>query len=467
FSTLAKRRFYCEEEVRLNRRLAPDVYLGVVPVTLDGGRARFEAQGEAVEWAVKMVRLPDEATLHARLERGEGTIEQAEMLARRIAAFHRDAPPAPRAADFQAVSRNILDVTLRGEERGLSNVVRERVVRAVEERLAELRPLIERRAMCGAARDCHGDLHLDHVYLFPANSPPGDLVIVDCIEFNERFRFIDPVADMAFAAMDFTYHGRPELARAFSEAYFRESGDHEGTPLLDLYVAYRAGVRASVDLLKSQEREVPAEERHQAVASAWTHQLLALGRLETASKRPCLLLVSGLPGSGKSTLARTLASTGFEVIRSDQVRKQLATAPSGPKHERGDSIYTTEWNDRTYQACSMLALEHLQAGKRVVVDATFRMEKHRQAFLMMARSACVVAGMLVCRANPSVIQTRLAQRRGDVSDADWSVYELAAKEWEPLGSQTVRVVRHVDTTADQDEVLRRALAALTELGMWD
>src|SRR5262249_19211033 len=154
----------------------------------------------------------------------------------------------------------------------------------------------------GMTRDCHGDLHLDHVYYFPERQPPGNFVIVDCIEFNERFRYIDPVADMAFAVMDFMYHGRPELARAFRDAYFRASADAEGRALLPLYMAYRAAVRASVDGMKAREPEVAEAQRRRARVSSRRHWQLALGRLEKPSKRPCLLLIGGLPGTGKSTL---------------------------------------------------------------------------------------------------------------------------------------------------------------------
>ncbi|HMF12351.1 MAG TPA: AAA family ATPase [Gemmataceae bacterium] len=469
FSTLEKRQFYCEEEVRLNRRLAPDVYLGVVPVTARDDTVQFEGPGPAVEWAVKMVRLPDEATLHAQLERDEGSVAQAELLARRIAEFHRNAPPAAIAADFAAVSRNVLDVLDRGEWQASGKATRtihQRLRQLTEERLSQLRPLVETRAMRGTTRDCHGDLHLDHVYYFPDRPPPGDLVIVDCIEFNGRFRFIDPVADMAFAAMDFTYHGRRDLARVFSEVYFRETGDQEGRDLLELYTSYRAAVRAAVDRMKAEEPEVSPDERRRAWESVQRHELLALGQLESASKRPCLLLVGGLPGSGKSTLARALADrAGFEVIRSDVVRKQLAEGPGKPGP--GNSLYSEDWHRHTYGACLATTVQWLGAGKRVLVDATFRRERDRHSFLAAARRTCVPAGLLICQARPPVVQARLAQRRGDVSDADWQVYLATAREWEAIGLETDALMRTINTEGSESEVTPRALAALIELGLWE
>src|SRR5262249_53672278 len=144
-------------------------------------------------------------------------------------------------------------------------------------------------------------------YLFPEKPPPADLVIIDCIEFNERFRFADPVADMAFLVMDFAFHGRRDLARAFADAYFRAAHDAEGRALLPFYSSYRAAVRGKVEGMKRSEKEVPEAERSAALRKARAYWLLALGELEQPGHRPCLVLVGGLPGTGKSTLARALA----------------------------------------------------------------------------------------------------------------------------------------------------------------
>ena len=246
FSTLEKRRHFCEEEVRLNRRLAPQVYRGVVSVVQTAKGVRVEGEGEAIEWAVKMQRLPDVATLQERLRRGEVGVELVEALARRIAAFHGDGRSKradrglrPLRGGGPAHSGHLSPGrALRGAHGPPGCLCPGQG--ADRRDLARLRPLIEARAARGLTRDCHGDLHLDHVYCFPERKPPDDLVIIDCIEFNERFRCIDPVADMAFAAMDLAFHGRRDLGRAFAEAYFRASGDEEGRALLPLYTAYRA-----------------------------------------------------------------------------------------------------------------------------------------------------------------------------------------------------------------------------------
>jgi aminoglycoside phosphotransferase family enzyme len=325
FRTLDRRRHFCDEEVRLNRRLAPDVYLGVVPVTREAdGRMRFGGSGEVIEWAVEMVRLPEEATLRHRLACGTVGRAELEALARRVAAFHAAADGGSHVAAFgrfetvAANARDNLALAAPLVGRAISEGVYGRLKELTEATLDRLRPLIEARAARGVPRDTHGDLRLDHVYLFPDRPPPGDLAVIDCIEFNERFRFADPVADMAFLVMDLRYDGREHLAHEFADAYFRAAGDCEGRLLLCFYSAYRAAVRGKVDGLLLGEAEVPAAERDRALARARAHWLLALRELEEPARRPCLVLATGLPGTGKTTLARGLAETaGFRVIRTD------------------------------------------------------------------------------------------------------------------------------------------------------
>jgi uncharacterized protein len=461
FSTLAKRRHFCDEEVRLNRRLAPDVYLGVVPITNDADGLHLEGTGDPVEWAVKMRRLPDQVTLHERLQRGEVDERLVGELALRLAAFHRKADSGPRIATlgrFDPVARNLRDIYAQSVPQigqTVSETVYQQLTGHNEAALARLKPLIEERARHGVTRDCHGDLHLDHIYYFPDREPPGDLVIVDCIEFTERFRFIDPVADMAFPMMDLRFHGRRDLARVFADAYFAASGDEGGRPLLPLYTAYRATVRGSVEGLKLAEKEVPAAERTADLQHARAHWLLALGELAPEAERPCLLLVGGLPGTGKTSLAHGLAEqAGFTVIRSDVVRKELAGVPESARA----SAYSTEWTERTYAECLRRAEARLFQGGRVIVDANFREESRRQMFFKAAHNWGVPGAMLICRADEETIRQRLAHRKGDASDADWSVYESLRRDWEEPAIQ--ENVQTIDTGAGLDEATYQAIAAL-------
>jgi uncharacterized protein len=471
FSTLEKRHHFCQEELRLNLRLAADVYLAVVPIVrTDSGGVRVEGAGEVVEWAVKMRRLADEATLESRLDRGEPLESTLAALARKIAEFHAAAERGPHVAAFgrfEVVAGNARENLVEAERQigtGISRAVLDRLLVLTEAALNDHRALIERRAKRLVPCDTHGDLRLGHVYVLPDRRPPADLVVIDCIEFNERFRFADPVADVAFLAMGLEFHGRRDLARMFIEAYFLHAHDDQGQALLGLYTAYRAAVRGKVEGLKATRAEVPPEQRAIALAKARGYWLLALGELEQPARRPCLVLIGGLPGTGKSTLAAGLAArAGFTMIRSDAVRKELASrelvdrAPVG----FGDGIYAADWTDRTYNECARRVEHALFEGGRVIVDASFRDDRRRQDFLRLAARCGVPAVLLICQASPDVIRSRLAARRNDPSDADWSIYERAAASWEQPSQSVQSHVHEIAAGGDLAESVQAALAELS------
>ncbi|QDU98882.1 bifunctional aminoglycoside phosphotransferase/ATP-binding protein [Lignipirellula cremea] len=468
FRTLAQRRHFCEEEVRLNRRLAPHVYLGVVPVTRDADGACLEGDGEVVEWAVKMQRLPEGATLWNRLQAGRVQMKEVRTLAQKIAAFHDHAASGPHISAggrFEVVAGNARDnFTQSAASVGVtvSHAVFSRAEVLVEESLARLQPLIESRADRDMPRDTHGDLRLDHIYRFPDREPPGDLVIIDCIEFNERFRFADPVSDMAFLLMELRLQGHRDLASAFGEAYFHASCDDEGRSLLCFYTAYRAMVRAKVEGLRIGRAEINDADQQVALAKSRALWLLALGELEPPRRKPCLVLVAGLPGSGKSTLARELGDReNFEVIRTDVVRKELAGAAGlTTSSEFGDGIYSPEWTEQTYAECLRRAKEFLFQGKRVLVDGNFREERWRGVFLDTAGDWGVPGRLLVCQASPGIVRARLQHRRKDASDADWSVYLKAQESWEEPGPRTHALLQVLDADGPREQLASQATAAL-------
>lgn len=474
FTTLEQRYFFCREEVRLNRRLAPHVYLGVLPVTLDGEKAKVDGDGEIVDYLVHMRRLPHDRTVETLLERKEFGKTETARLAERIADFHKHADRSDKISPFgkwEVVAKNCKEnfeqiQPLIGTT--ISRPVFDKLESKTAQCLEEFRTLIEDRAERNIPCDTHGDLHLDHVYFFPDAKPPEDLVIVDCIEFNERFRFADPVSDIAFMAMDFEFHHRPKLARILAEKYFEASKDVEGERLLPFYAAYRAVIRGKVEGFELEKPEIPEEERNRALERARAHFLLALGILSSPAEKPCLVMTGGLPGTGKSKLAEGLASNGvFERISSDITRKHLAGlhAETSAAADFGAGIYTPEWNDRTYEACVEKAEELLFEGRRVVVDASFRNDARRRQFLELARSLCVPCVYLQCEANESEIKRRLETRTGDPSDADWKIYQAAAKMWEAPGPEVDRIMHRVDTSGSPENTRRVALGHLRHEGL--
>jgi len=474
FTTLERRRRFCHEEVRLNRRLAPQVYLGVLPVTRDADGVRLGGAGEVVDYAVEMVRLPDERTFEAHLHRGELSADLLGRLAHRLARFHAEAASGPevsRWGDLATVAGNTRENFTQVEPyvgQTVSPTVFARLRDLTEAELARLGGLMEDRADRHVPRDTHGDLHLNHVYSFPEAAAPRDLVVVDCIEFNERFRFADPVADIAFLDMDLRFRGRPDLATAFGEAYLAASGDEEGRALLPFYSAYRAVVRGKVDGFGTREAEIPAAQRDALAERARSYFLLALGLLAPPPERPALILSAGLPGTGKSLLARWLAeSLGFEAVVTDVVRKALAglspTADAAAPLDQG--IYSPDWTERTYAEALRRTEALLRDGRRVVVDATFGDDARRRAFLALADACRVPALLLVCQAPPETIRERLAADREGASDADFGTYQGLADRWQAFGAEVAPRVRVVDTSSCVATTRQTALGYLAEIGL--
>jgi uncharacterized protein len=474
FTRLEDRHRVCLDEVRLNQRLAPSVYLGVVPIVRGPTGLAIEGEGEAIEWAVKMRRLPDRATLLAAVERGELAHAQLEAVAERVASFHRSADRGAHIARFgrfDVVAGNARENFVQAApEMGhtVSTAVFEQLRALTEASLADLRPLIDRRAERGVPCDGHGDLRLEHIYVLTDETPPGDLVIIDCLEYTERFRFADPIADIAFTVMELMFVGQAGHAATFTEAYFRASGDEEGRRLLPFYVAYRSIVRAKVRGFELRESEIPAARRTQSLARAKAHFLLALGILATPARRPLLALVGGLPGTGKSTLARALGEkTGCDVIRSDVVRKEIAGLAARESAAAGwrSGLYADEWTRRTYDEIRSRAEKALFEGKRVIVDASFGRETLRSDLLEAARCLGVPAVFFVCDAPSHLVLARLAERRDDASDADAIVYEASRQAWESFGQETQSAVERIEA-ANADEALAQAVAALRTRGLF-
>lgn len=463
YGSLEARKQFCRREVVLNRRLAPEVYLGVVPVTRSARGFRFEGDGEPVEWAVKMRRLPESATLADRIEREEISETTVATVGRRIAAFHERAERGSKIARYgryRIVAGTVLDNLREGRSQIGSTVERtvfERLAERTRGELIRRRPLIERRARHRVPRDTHGDLRAEHVYLFPERPRPHDVVIVDCVEFNDRLRYGDPIGDQAFLEMDLRYHGRPDLARSFTRSYLETRSDPEGRRLLPLYSSYRSAVRAKVQGLKADDGDGLSAHRARA------HWLLALGLLETPGRRPALILVGGLPGTGKSTLARALGDQlDLEVVDTDRVRKERAGLPpdSDPDPETSVRLYSERARRATYRETMRRARARLLRGERVLVDASFHRADRRRPFVELGRRLAVPVVLVICETESDTVRRRLADRANDPSDADWSIYRSMREDWEPIDLPAGVPVVRIDTGAIPDAVTRRAVRAL-------
>lgn len=465
FSTVDLRHHFCNEEVRINRPWAPDVYLGVVPVTRDTDGLRFEGCGPVVDWAVKMRRLPESETLRSRWQRGLLELSEVEPVARRIAEVHRQAGAVFGAKACEAngafhrywaenwefacgLSKDIIEPQVLQRLLTLSNEWKQR-----------LDETLKQRAMDGYIREVHGDLRLEHIFLFPMRAPPGDIVIIDGIEFSPSLRCIDVAADVAFLLMELSFIGRRDLARRVADIYVAAANDDPGSAVLTLFSVYRSAVRGKVASILSAESEVPPLDREKAVSRSRAHWLWCLSELEVPDRRPALVLVSGLPGTGKSTLSRMLADTAhFEVIRSDVVRKEIfatSCAISDPA-----ALYSVDNTQRVYDECLARARTRLLSGGRIIVDATFQREENRRQYLQLAIDCGVQALWLECRVSAEIAMKRLEARRGDASDADWSVYQHVRTQWDSGSELTERFHAIVKAGDSADSVVKSACETL-------
>jgi aminoglycoside phosphotransferase family enzyme/predicted kinase len=436
YTTLEKRRAMCDKEVALNARLCPDVYVGTVAITRSGDRLSLDGDGEVVEHAVKMVRLPEDRMLRQVLARGEAAPAIFVRIAGVLADFHARAETSPAIADMKRLDgvKFNCDENFQQTEPYVGRLLtRQRfdlIRTSTDLFFARHRALFERRADEGRVRDGHGDLHLDSICVTDPVS------IFDCIEFNERFRYQDVAEEVAFLAMDLEFHGHPDLARVFVDAYVTSSGDRELLRLLDFYKAYRAYVRAKINSFQLDDPNVPAERREAIETTARRYYELA-ERYACAFNPRRLFVTCGLTGSGKSTLARKLAEMyGVEVLRSDRVRKELlGLQPEERRHvPYGVGEYAPSMTGQTYAAMAERAEALLAVGRSVVLDGCFIKRAQRAEALAVARRLAVPIVLLECRASEEVVRQRLERRvakTGSVSDGRWEIYCTQLKEFEP------------------------------------
>lgn len=442
FTDATRRRAACDAEVELNSRLAPGIYRGVLPVRRDrAGLHRVAAGGEdeIVDHVVHMSRLPVDARADLRLERGALGGDDIAQLARRLARFHGAAARSREIDAFGAVEtirRNVEENFVQARSL-LRQLAGEALEREVEERQLDfLRGNAERfarRIEGGFIRDGHGDLRLEHVYLMPDRDP----VIIDCIEFNERFRYADVCADIAFLSMDLGWHGRPDLKERLLAAYARETDDHELYALVDFYESYRAYVRAKVNAFSLASPSLGFAARARAEAEARRYLLVALAAERPPLGAPRLIAVGGLIGSGKSSVAEALGERlAAPVIGSDETRKRLlGVAPVTPLHDQPwQGNYSSEVSERVYSALLARARVVLESGRSVVLDASFGQRARREAARQVARASGAAFAFVECRASEGVSRARLeARARGpSVSDGRSEIYAELARRHEPV-----------------------------------
>ena len=447
FSSLRRRRNFCEQELRLNRRLAPELYLSVVPI---GGSVQAPAMESepAIEYAVKLREFPPGARLDEQLAQRGVPVEDVCCLAATIAAFHASLPPSDTAGSPVAITRA-----------ALGNVAQAEHVLGGPEALAELREWITveclrlkrafaQRKRAGAVREAHGDLHLENLVYWD-----GRIVPFDALEFDSRLRWIDVMDEVAFLVMDLMAHGEPGLACAFLNRYLEITGDYAGLDVLRFYLVHRALIRAKVAALKASQ-QAPGAQRIAARAKPDSYLRCARSLVRPAA--PVLLIAHGLSGSGKTrTTDRLIARLPAVRLRSDLERKRLHGL--GPLEKSGSrpgaGVYAASATRATYDTLLSHAALGLRAGLNVVVDATFLRRADRAAFRRLAAEAQAGFAILSFTAPPRVLRRRVerrAARGGDASEATPKVLEHQLAAHQPPDAEELAFVLTVNTENEVD-----------------
>jgi aminoglycoside phosphotransferase family enzyme/predicted kinase len=461
FSSRAERNADSARELTLNRRLAPDVYLGVAPVLERAqgwavGAIGESPIGEQVEHCVVMRRLPPGGDALARLVAGDLTAAEMDVVARTVARFH-DAHglgvPAPFRSDewMDRVLSPVQDCVAALAMAGIDDAPPERtaaLARLVDARFRDAAPRLEERRRAGFAVDGHGDLHLAHVWFEPDRAEPA---IIDCIEFSERLRRIDAASEVAFLAMDLAYRDRADLAARFLSTYAVERDDFGLYGVVDAYQAYRALVRAKVAAIAAAESDVPAPQRREAGRSASRH----LGVAEAFLAEPgtgTLILVSGTVGSGKSSAARVVADAlGGAIVSSDRIRKRMAGLAATERGGAAQGLYDEAVSDAVYDGLLIRAAAVAASGRVAVLDATWSLAIRRDAALRFADAHGWKALLIETRCAENVVLRRLERRSRegrDPSDAGPERLEASRSAYQPPQEwpEARRIV--VDTDVD-------------------
>jgi hypothetical protein len=436
FASLASRRFHCDEELRLNRRLAPALYEDVVPITGTPDAPRLGGDGPVLDYAVRMREFPQRMLLSAMLDRQEVDGRRIDELAADVARFHGGIAvasaesPYGNADDALALALGNVDALAKAWPEPAIATALDALRRFTHEAFASIRGRLEARRRDGFVRECHGDLHLGNIAVVD-----GRVAIFDCIDFNAQMRWNDLMAEVAFLAMDLEYRGRADLADRFVNRYLESTGDYAGAAVLRFFVVYRALVRAKVEALRAAQ--MPAGAQRAALATE-CREYVALARAWAAPPHPAMVAMHGLSGSGKTTASDAItAPLGALRVRTDVERKRMhglaADASSGGAVQAG--LYAADATQAAYARVLDLSVEAIDGGFTVVADGAFLHRWQRDLFRAKAASLGVPFAILSVRGHPATLERRIAaraRRAADASEANAAVLAHQQRTQEPL-----------------------------------
>jgi aminoglycoside phosphotransferase family enzyme/gluconate kinase len=453
FSSLEKRRHFCFEELRLNSRLAPNTYLGVVAISGTEKQPTFDDSGTVIEYAVKMRQFEPDKTFEKLLVQNQVTTEQLKKLAEIIVTFHSEIEIAKADTDFgsantvmQPVRENFSQILQ------LDGIDKTDILKHLacwsEQQHTLLQPFFNQRKQTGFIRECHGDLHLSNIALID-----NQIVPFDGIEFNLSLYWIDVISEIAFLVMDLQNNQRHDLAFQFLNTYLQHSGDYEGLKLLRFYLVYRAIVMAKVCAIRASQRT--STEEHQLDISKY-HAYLQLANGYTQASRPTMIIMHGVSGSGKSWLSEQITHR-YQVIRirSDVERKRLNKLSALQKsHSNINSgLYSQTNSDITYKHLLELACEILNANFNVIIDATFLQQQYRELFSQQAGRLNISFLIIQTQAEKHTLVQRVKDRtkqENNVSEAGQTVLENQLDSFQPLTDEELKDCITIDTGIKTD-----------------
>lgn len=459
FSSLEKRRHYCEEELRLNQRFAEKLYLDVVTITGSVDQPYINGEGEVLEYAVKMTQFPSESLLSTLLDRGDLRETHIDRLATNIASFHLQTKVAETDSTFgtlsavvQPVQENYRQIRQQIKQVGLVtqlNEIEEWSAHALE----NLQTVLIDRKENGFIRECHGDLHLGNITLWNE-----EIIPFDCIEFNENLRWIDVLSEIAFLVMDLDDHLRPDLARRLLNKYLELNGDYSSIGILQYYKVYRAMVRAKVYSLRLGQDDMSQQEIESVHSEVENYTALASHYI--TDSQPLLIIMHGFSGSGKTTISQFILEALPAIrIRSDIERKRLFQDSTTDNTIAGDNGETSsEINEGIYSGDStMMTYDHLRclsediilSGMSVIVDAAFLHADQRKRFSQLASLLNVPFRIIDCRAEHTILEQRITERRkygSDASEATLDVLFHQQENHDPLNDEETAVCLTIDKT---------------------
>ncbi|WP_107668462.1 AAA family ATPase [Cyanothece sp. BG0011] len=452
YSNLEKRQHFLNQELTMNQAIAPDIYLEVLPITLEKNQIKIGGRGEIIEYVLKMNQFPQDCLFINLFQAGKLEKHHLQDLGKVVAKFHHNTKTNDYIRSFGNIEviKKSIDENYERTEKYIGIAQSKQQYEETKEftdRYFQLKQkYFKQRQQEDKIRECHGDLHLKNVCLWN-----NKIQLFDRIEFNEEFRYVDVMFDIAFTVMDLEARNRQDLSNIFLNTYLEYTGDWQGLQVLPVYLSRQAYVRAKVNSMLLDDPNISEEEHKKAQEDAKNYYHLAWKY--TQQHQGQIMIMSGLSGSGKTTIAKYLAQNiNAILIRSDAVRKHLGNIPLD---ERGDSeLYSEEMNQKTYETLIKLGEIIAKEGFNVILDAKFDRHQWRETVIEVAKKYDINLTILYCYAPVEILSDRLSKRKGDISDATPNLLQQQQNNAQDFNEEEMSYVRTIDTTHNWQEQIK-------------